>query len=163
MTVIDFIIIVFCIFHILKGLWKGFLLEVFNLLALVTGLAAASNFSSLVSEQLESIFSLALVRDTVSYCGVFVLVWLAIKIMGWMLDKSMGEAETRIVSRLTGGFLGLAKAVLIVSAVVYMVESGFPENKITGANLSTPICLTIGQWVTEKLPFLFASPFEPQV
>jgi len=160
MTVVDFIIVIFFIFLLLQGLWKGFLREVFGLLALFTGLAAASNFYTLVSNQLENTFSLPLVRDAVGYGAVFVLVWLAIKIMGWLLDKSMGEEKTKSLSRLAGGALGLTKGLLIASVVVYTVEAGFPHNKITGPNLSTPTFLKIGHWATEKLPFLFKNPLE---
>ena len=161
MTVVDFIIVIFCLFLALQGIWKGFLREFFGLLALFTGLAAATNFFSVVSKHLESVFSEGLVRDAVGYGAVFFLVWLAIKIMGWMLDKSMGEAETKFYSRLAGGVFGLAKGLLIVSVVVLLVESSFPGNKFTSHNYSPPICLNIGLWVTETLPFLFANPLEP--
>jgi len=162
MTVVDFIILIFCVFLILQGLWKGFLRELFGMLALFTGLAAATNFYSLASKQLESVFSEGLVRDAVGYGAAFIVVWLTIKIMGWMLDKSMGEAETRSYSRLAGGVFGLAKGLLIVSVIVLSVESSFPGNKFTSRNYSTPICLKIGHWVTETLPFLFANPLEPK-
>ncbi len=161
MTVVDFIIAIFCIFLILKGLWRGFLREGFGLLALFAGLAAASNFYVLVSERLESVFSLPLICEAVGYSTVFIVVWLAIKIMGWMLDKSMGEAENKLLSRLAGGVLGFSKGLLIVSMVVFIAETGFPQNKITGHNLSTPICWRIGYWVTTTVPFLFSNPLEP--
>ncbi|MBN2289229.1 MAG: CvpA family protein [Candidatus Glassbacteria bacterium] len=161
MTIVDFIIIIFCIFLVLQGLWKGFLREVFGLLALFTGLAAATHFYTLASSQLESIFSQPLVCDAAGYGAVFVLVWLAIKIMGWLLDKSMGEMETKVLSRLAGGLLGLVKGLLIVSVVVYTAEGGFPGNKVTGPNFTTPACLEIGQWAADNLPFLFSNPLKP--
>jgi membrane protein required for colicin V production len=161
MTVVDFIIIIFCAFMVLKGLWKGLLPELFGLLALFTGLAAASNFHKLASEKLHSFFSQTMVCDAIGYSVVFLVVWLAIKIMGWLLNKSMGEAETKPLSRLSGGALGLAKGLIIVSVIVYTVESGLPGNKITSHNLSTPTCMKIGEWVSEKMPFLFSNPLEP--
>jgi membrane protein required for colicin V production len=153
MTVVDFIIIIICLFFTLQGIWKGFMLEFFSLLALVTGLVTALNFYPLAAVQVQRVFTDPTVRNVTAFGIVFVAVWLAIKAMGWSLKRNLGE-ETNPMSRLAGAVFGLVKSVLVVSLIVYMSQTAFPGNKITGPNKTTPACMKIVNWTQKHMPFL---------
>ncbi|RLB14137.1 MAG: hypothetical protein DRG82_14350 [Deltaproteobacteria bacterium] len=152
MTVVDFLIIIFCLFFTFQGLFKGFLLELFSVLALAAGLLAGVNYQSLAASRLENILPEGSVREAAGFAAVFLVVWLAVKIMGWILNKNMGEAETNPLSRLAGGAIGLGKSIIIVSVLVYMGESFSPGNRITGGNKFTPVCMDIAQQIQDIVP-----------
>ena len=156
MTVVDFIIIIIFLFFILQGLFKGLLLEFFGLLALVAGILSAINFYTLGAGWFEKIFPPdGPLRNIAGFVAVFLIVWLAIKIMGWILNKNMGEAETNSLSRIAGGAIGLAKSIFFVSMIVYLAENAFPDNKFTGPNKSTPVLIKIVNKAQEITPFHF--------
>ena len=156
MTVVDFIIIIIILFFILRGVFKGLLLELFGLLALVAGIISAINFYTLGAGWFENIFPPdGLLRNIAGVVAVFLIVWLPVKVMGWILNKNMGEAETNSLSRIAGGAIGLAKSVFFVSMVVYLAENVSPDNKFTGPNMSTPVLIKIVNKVQEITPFHF--------
>jgi len=155
MTAVDFIIIIICLFFTLQGLFKGFLLEFFGLLALVVGIFSAINFYTLTAGWFEKILPPGPAQNVAGFIAVFLIVWFAVKIMGWILNKNMGEAETNPLSRISGGAIGLAKSIFFVSMAVYLAESAFPGNKITGPNKSTPALIEIANKVQEITPFHF--------
>lgn len=163
MTVVDFIIIIICLFFILQGLFKGFLLEFFGLLALAAGIISAINFYTLAAGWFGNILPPGLSRNVVGFFAVFLIVWLAVKIMGWILNKNMGEAETNPLSRITGGAIGLAKSIFFISMAVYMAENVFPGNKITGPNKFTPALIKIANKVQEITPFHFLPDISPDI
>ena len=151
-TVADFIILIILLFFTLQGLFRGLLLEIFSLLAIVAGTLAAVNYYSFATAWFESIFPPGPSLYAASYTAVFLLAWLAVKVMGWVLNKNMGHPETKPFSRLAGGVLGLAKSVIFVSLTVFMVESAFPGNKITGHNYSTKYCIDIAHRLQDIIP-----------
>ena len=137
LTVVDFILLIVCLFFLLRGLFRGALMEIFSILALVAGILASVNYYTLASGWFGGIFPEGASRNAAGMVAVFVVVWLAIKIMSWILNRNKGEAETKPLSRIGGGALALLKAVLLISLVVFMVENIWPGNKITEGNIST--------------------------
>jgi len=134
-------------------LFKGFLLEVFGILALAAGTLAAVKFHDYPKVWFESIFPPGPSLEAAGFISVFIAVWLAVKVMGWMLSRNMGEAETNPFSRLAGGALGLCKCVLFISMFIYTAESAFPGNKFTGHNKVTPLFLDVAHRIQEIAPF----------
>jgi len=151
-TVADFIILIILLFFTLRGLFRGLLLEVFSLLAIAAGSFAAANYYTYTTSWFESIFPPGPSLYAASFTAQFLLVWFAVKMLGWILNKNLGEAETRPLSRLAGGALGLAKSAVSISLVVFVAESAFPGNKITGRNYSTPFCKDVVHWLQKVAP-----------
>ena len=155
MTVVDFIIIIICLIFTLLGLFKGFLLEFFGLVALVAGIFSAINFYTQTAGWFENIFPAGPTQNVAGFAAVFLITWLAVKIIGWILNKNMGEAETNPLSRISGGAIGLVKSIFFISIAVYMIENAFPGNKFTGPNRSTPTLIKIADKVQAFTPFNF--------
>jgi membrane protein required for colicin V production len=143
LTVVDFILAIICLFFVLRGLFRGALMEFFSILALIAGILAAVHYYTLAAGWFESILPEGASRNAAGLIAVFFVVWMSIKILSWILNKSKGEAETNPLSRLGGGILALAKAVLLLSLVVFMVENIWPGNKITDGNISTHYSFTV--------------------
>lgn len=154
MTVVDFILIVFLVFFLVQGFWKGIVKEVFSLLALCLGLIAAANFYHLAAYQIDGFLGIAAVADVLGFLLVYLVVWLLIKTMGWSMGSSRNGIKANTLSRLSGGMLGLAKGLIIASLMVALAETNFPQNKITGPNYSTPTLLALAEWGRNNAPFL---------
>ena len=155
MTVVDFLIILFCVFFTIQGLWRGFVRELFGLLALLTGIAAAINFYNLPSDFLKGFFSEPTNIKVAGFIVVFLAVWITITLMGYVLSKRLEEAGKSLVSRLAGGLVALGKIILVISAVVYFAEQTFPGNPITTRGKICPTCIEIATWARQYFPFLF--------
>ncbi len=153
MTVVDYLIIIVLLFALVQGLFKGVILEIFGLLALAAGLLAANRFYELMGTRFENIFPRGFTRDAAAFVTVFFLAWTAVKILGWVLNKSLGEGSLPILSRLLGGALGLAKSFLFISLMIYSAERAFPGNRITSPNFVTPYCLRTIDWLKDRTPF----------
>ncbi len=137
MTVVDFILLIVCLFFVLRGLFRGILMEIFSVLALIAGFLASINYYPQTAGLFESIFPAGASRNAAGLAAVFITVWLLIKILSWVLNRNLGEAATNPASRVTGGALALLKAVLFLSMIVFLAESVWPGNKITDGNRST--------------------------
>jgi membrane protein required for colicin V production len=138
-TVVDFILLIVCLFFVLRGLFRGILMEIFSILALVAGFLASIHFYPLATGWFESIFPEGASRNAAGMAAVFLSVWLLIKVLSWVLNRNLGEAAKNPTSRIAGGTLALAKAVLFLSMIVFLAESIWPGNKITDGNQSTEI------------------------
>ncbi|HUU28395.1 MAG TPA: CvpA family protein [archaeon] len=152
MTVIDFIIIIALLFFFLLGLFKGFLLEFFGLLALTAGLFSAVKFGPMASGYFENIFPEGPTRNAAGFASVYLAAWLVVKIMGWILNKNLGEAETKPLSRLAGGVLGFSKCFLIMAMAIFIAENAFPGNKFTAPNKLTPAFIKTALLIQEHTP-----------
>jgi membrane protein required for colicin V production len=136
-SVVDFILLIVCLFFVLRGLFRGFLMELFSILALICAAFASVNYYTLASGWFSSVFPAGASRNAAGLVSVFIIVWLLIKILSWILNKNLGEAETNPASRIAGGALALGKALLFLSLIVFMAESVWPGNPITSGSLST--------------------------
>jgi membrane protein required for colicin V production len=156
MTVIDFFIIVVLLFFTLQGLFKGFLLEFFGLLAFVLAFFIAARFSYMITSLLDKVALPGYTRNAAAFAIVFIAVYLVIKLMGWLISKKLSEKEKNPLSRLAGGLLGFAKSFLFISIAVFIAETNFPGNKITSPNKLTPYCVKTIHWIeahtSVKLP-----------
>ncbi len=138
-TVVDFILLIVCLFFVLRGLFRGILMEIFSILAQVAGFLASIHYYPLAAGWFKSIFPAGASRNAAGQAAVFVAVWLLIKVLSWVLNRNLGEAMTNPISRIAGGALALAKAVLFLSLIIFLAESVWPGNKITSGNRSTRI------------------------
>ena len=153
-TVVDFILLIFMLFFTLKGLWKGALREFFSFLAIFCGMAAGAHFSLFAERFIEPYISVNAIRAASAYAAVYIIVWFAVSLMGWILGKHSGDEETKAGSRLIGGALALLKSFLLISMMIYSAESYFPDNPITGSSFITPSCVSTIESLSKFLPFI---------
>jgi membrane protein required for colicin V production len=146
-TVVDFILAIVCLFFLLRGLFRGLLMEFFSILALIAAFLASINYYPVAAEWFSSLFPPGASRNAAGLIAVFAVVWLLIKLLSWMLNRNLGEAESNPLFRVSGGALALVKAVLFLSLVIYLSGRIWPENRITTGNLSTEL----SEQVVERL------------
>ena len=123
MNVIDIILAVALGFGFVKGFFKGFIIEVASLGALLLGLLGAVKFSSLVSNLLNNFFDWNPVATlTVSYLIVFIIIVYAISVLAKALTKIITKASLGLFNKSLGALFGFLKWAIFMSVGLFFLE-----------------------------------------
>lgn len=118
MNTFDIITAAILLFGFVRGLMKGLFVEVASLVAIVVGVYGAIHFSSFVSNWLKNSVSWDKnVVNLVAFCITFVIIILAIALLGKALTKIADFASLGILNKLLGGIFGALKFGLILSVL----------------------------------------------
>jgi membrane protein required for colicin V production len=127
---------------VFNGIRKGFIHSLATLIALVLGIWAAIHFSSYMSNFLNSTFHPSgnwLV--ILSYVLTFLVVVIAVIIVGKLLEKVVKTVGLGIPNRIIGGIFGLVKGILGVTILLFIIVHFDPKEKlITKKTRETSIC-----------------------
>ena len=116
MNTFDIIIAVFLLFGFVRGIMKGLFIEVASLVALIVGVYGAIHFSYFISNWLKA--SVTWDEKYISltaFAGTFVVIVIAIALLGKMLTKIADFASLGILNKILGGVFGALKIGLILS------------------------------------------------
>ena len=118
MNVFDIIIAALLLFGLIKGLIKGFFVEVASISALILGVFGAIHFSYFVGDFLKDTVSWDEKYITLTaFAGTFILIVIAISFIGKILTKIASFAALGIINRILGAAFGLLKIGIILSVV----------------------------------------------
>lgn len=123
MNYIDLAIGIVLVAGLVRGFMKGFIVEVASLLALLLGLYGAYKFSGFVAGYLENRFSWSYEHlMLISFLLTFILIAVAINLLGKALTKVAEMAALGIFNKLLGAFFGGLKWMLILSVLFNLFE-----------------------------------------
>lgn len=119
MSIVDIVLAALILFGFIRGLFKGFFVEVASLLALVLGVFGAIHFSYFASEFLEPKVDWdEKTMNIVAFAITFVVIVLAIGLAGKALTKLANFAALGLINKLAGGVFGALKIGLILSVLL---------------------------------------------
>ena len=127
-SIFDMVIIGITLALGLKGLFKGFIKEVFGLVGIIGGIYVASRFSDVVGDLIAPLLALES-KATITLIGfVTALVgfWIVVYILGMILSKVFAMSGLGVFDRLLGFVFGSAKIFLIFAVIahaLYQIES----------------------------------------
>lgn len=124
MNIIDIIILIPLIYAAWKGFRKGFIIELFMLLALLVGIYAGIHFSDWTSDLIIQHFEikgryLPVIAFTITFLGVAALVYMA----GKMLEQVIKVVQLGLVNRIFGLLFSVIKMVYILGILIVLIES----------------------------------------
>lgn len=124
MNIIDIIILIPLIYAAWKGFRKGFIIELFMLLALLVGIYAGIHFSDWTSDLIIQHFEikgryLPVIAFTITFIGVAALVYMA----GKMLEQVIKVVQLGLVNRIFGLLFSVIKMVYILGILIVLIES----------------------------------------
>jgi membrane protein required for colicin V production len=123
MSGVDVALIAILAAFALRGYWRGFLRESFGVLALIAGMAAALQFADAGAVMLQERALLPPVAQAgVAFVGIFVMVYVLVKIIGALLDGLAGASRLWLINRLAGSLLGIAKGGVVLAAVLLFLH-----------------------------------------
>jgi membrane protein required for colicin V production len=124
---IDIVIIIILGASAIYSTVKGFVKDIFSLLAVILGVVAALVLYRMGAQLIESLIASEEIRNTISFAVIFLIVAVAISIVGILVSKIIKSVELTFYDRLAGFAFGLLKGFLIVAVIVVVVTSIMPR------------------------------------
>ena len=123
MNVIDITLVALIGFGAVKGLFKGFFVEVASLLALFMGAYSSVHFSNYAGALIAKHFEWSEKTLTITaFIITFLVIVFAISFAGKALTKLASFASLGILNKILGGLFGGLKAALLVSVVLLVFD-----------------------------------------
>lgn len=124
MAIVDIILGALLLFGLIRGIMKGFFVEVASLVALVAGVYGAIHFSNFAVDFLmEKVAWEERYINIAAFAVTFIIIVLAIALAGKALTKLANFAALGIVNKLLGGIFGALKIGLILSVVLIVFDT----------------------------------------
>ena len=146
MNYIDFIIIATLVLAAIMGLWKGFIRQLFGLIALLLGIYCAIHFSGFAASYISQwIGHNATAVTILAFAVTFIVVLLAVVFVGKVAEKLIKIVTLGFFNRLIGLLFSLVKTAFILSVFIWILQSldhlwpFFPHNDCGESLLFAPI------------------------
>ena len=117
------------------GIWRGFISQVFSVLALVVGLAAGIMFYGRLGQALmeRGVVENEPMANVIAFVALVVVFYIAVQLIGWLTAKLTGALQLGLLNRLAGGALGAVfgamTALMLVSALGFLYSQNNPMFK----------------------------------
>jgi membrane protein required for colicin V production len=124
-NIFDIVVLVLIFFLGLKGLFRGFIKELFGIAGIVGGVYVASRLSEDVASFITPIFSIQSesLAILIGFVLTLALIWVVIYIVGMGVSKATELSGLGIVDRILGFIFGAGKIFLIFSIIAYSLSS----------------------------------------
>ncbi len=117
------------------GIWRGFISQVFSVLALIVGLAAGIMFYGRLGQALmeRGVVENEPMANVIAFVALVALFYIAVQLIGWLTAKLTGALQLGLLNRLAGGALGAVfgamTALMLVSALGFLYSQDNPVFK----------------------------------
>ncbi len=131
MSYLDLIILIPLAWAGFKGFKKGFILEVFSLLALFAGIYSAIQFSNYAADFLKD--ELKIVSDylpIISFAVTFLAVVIGVYFLGKAVQKVVHIASLEILNRIAGAVFSILKTTLIFCVLIFFLQAADQKMQI---------------------------------
>ncbi len=129
MNYFDLIFLVVLAFAIIRGLIKGFIIELASLVGLILGIIGAIYLSGVTSQWLANFITskyISIIAFILLFVGLIILVQLAARIV----DSTVKALALGWLNRILGGFFALIKSAYIISVLIFIIEFSGYGNKV---------------------------------
>lgn len=121
---IDLILGVLLLWSLIKGFRKGFVIELASLLALILGIYGAIKFADITASYLSN--NIDLPDDytpLIAFALTFVVIVVAVHFLARIIQKLVKMVALNFVNRIAGAIFSGLKTLLILSFILFFVES----------------------------------------
>lgn len=116
MSYLDIIIVILLIIAAISGFRKGFIHQLASLVALILGIFLAVKFNSSLARFINEHFtSSANTAKIIAFISIFIIVVIAVHILGKFLEKTFEEIELAPLNKIAGCIFSVAKMIFILS------------------------------------------------
>ena len=123
MNYLDIIILISLLYSLVKGFFNGLIKEIIGLLGLIIGVYIAINFSSYLHPRVTDFFKgYAQFVPIISFATLFIVSILAIRLLGYFLDKITKVLALGIISKILGAVFGALKVLVIFSFLMFFIK-----------------------------------------
>ena len=120
-TTFDMIIVGISVVLGLKGLFRGFIKEVFGLVGIIGAIFVASRMSDKIAAILKPILGIQseATLSLIGFVATLIGFWLIVYLIGSILSKVTEMSGLGAINRLLGFIFGTGKIFLIISVIIY--------------------------------------------
>lgn len=154
-NLLDVAVAIILLAFLARGLIRGLTREVTGLVGVVGGFALARNFQHKVQPSLEPLFNDPNIAAIMAFALIFVCTMLLAALLGAALRKFMSITLTSWIDHLLGAMAGVAKGLLIMSLVFFLVQGFFPGLEIVKTAQATPFFNSLIDYLRGFLPAAF--------
>jgi membrane protein required for colicin V production len=125
-SLLDLISIALILFLGIKGIFRGFVKEVFGLIGIIGGIYVASRYAQAAGEFLDNNFLNLQNKGSlylIGFIAVLIAFWLFAVMVGFLLGKLVNSSGLGIIDKILGFFVGGAKVFLIFSVIIYVFSN----------------------------------------
>ena len=138
MNYLDFVLLIPVIVGAWKGFKKGFIIEIFMLLALFAGIYGAIHFTDYIADILKEKLSIdSEYMPVIAFVTTFLMVGAMVYFLGKMLEKAISLAALSTFNKFAGLLFGAAKMLIVSGVIVVVLESIDEKDNIISRDLKT--------------------------
>lgn len=142
-----------------RGLMRGLTREVGGLVGVICGFALARYFQASVEPTMETLFFDKNVAGIMAFLLILILTVIVVALLFFALRKFMSITLTLWVDHLLGAIAGLAKGLLILTLVFFLIRGFFPNMNIVESAQATPLFQSLAEYMRGFLPDVFTFRF----
>jgi membrane protein required for colicin V production len=153
MSTLDYIIIGFLLFLVIRGIFRGFVREIFSLAGVIAGLWLGIHYQLWLINIMKRWFPLPQYLPLAGFILIFFAALIIFNLLGWSLKLLIKNALTGWFDKCGGMVLAMLKGLLLCSIILIIFTIFFPAEKtpFIGKSLLAPKCIKTYQQVTEVI------------
>lgn len=148
---LDILLLIILVLTVMFGLIRGFVRQVIGLIAVIAGFFLAAHYYPFLVRTIRRALANGKWADLVAFLLIFFGVLAVGSLAGFLLSKLM-RGPLRLVDRLLGGLLGLAKGVLISGVIVAGLLMFPADPGILGKSTLAPYCYWLTKAMVQLVP-----------
>ncbi|SBV96176.1 putative Colicin V production family protein [uncultured delta proteobacterium] len=148
---------VILLFFLIRGLMRGLAREVGSIVGIIGGFALARHFQPKLQPTMESLFSSGSVAGVVSFVLIFVVTLIVVSMLVFALRKFMSITLTLWIDHFLGALGGLAKGLLLLTLIFYLIRGFFPDLTLVQNAQAAPFFESLADYLRAFLPDAFTS------
>ena len=161
MNLLDLILAVLIAWFAVSGIARGLVRQLFSLGGLVAGHLSGFRYYPFAQAKLGLSFQYA---EVVAYAVVFLAAYLAVRLIGGLIEGRVRNSKLSGSDRLAGMAAGLVKGGLLSILIVFLLVILLPrDTRLLRESKAAPAAVAAGKRLAAAFPERFAESFREKV
>ncbi len=161
MNLLDLILAVLIAWFAVSGIARGLVSQLFSLGGLAAGHLSGIRYYAIAHEKLGLTFQYS---EVVGYAVVFLAAYLAVRLIGGLIEDRVRKSKMSGPDRLAGMAAGLVKGALLSILIVFLLVILLPRDaKLLRESKAAPTAVTAGKRLAAAFPERFAEAFREKL
>jgi len=161
MNLLDVILALLFAWFAISGIVRGLVRQLFSLGGLVAGHLLGIRYYAFAHEKLGLSFQYA---EVIGYAVVFLAAYLAIRLVGGVIEDRVRKSKLSGTDRLAGMAAGLVKGALFSILIVFLLVILLPRDaRLLRESKAAPAAIAAGNRLASVFPQRFAESFREKI
>ena len=123
MNYFDVLVFIILIYGLLSGFFKGFIVEIAGVVALILGILGSFKFSNVLGDTIEVFIDWdSKTIQIVSFILLFIFIIYSISLLAKMITKTLNLIALGWLNKILGGFFGILKWAVVLSTFTLIIS-----------------------------------------